>query len=346
MNINDNVYGNEEIKEEVLIELIKCKEMQRLKKISQQGLPQEYYHKKINSRFEHSLGVLILLRRMNAGLKEQITGLLHDASHTAFSHVVDWVIGDGRKEDYQDKAHEEMIKNSEIAKILEKYGINYEDVNKLEMAPLLDMPLPELCADRFDYSIREMVEYLDKEAIDKFVCNLVNLNGRIAFKNKEIGEIFAREYAKCQREHWAGNDARVRYCILSDILRKAIERKYIQFEDFKLTDMEVIRKIKKSKDEELIGKLKLLKSRLEILEDNEGITMPKKFRWLDPFISEDGKNLSEISKSYKDFIENEKIVSANRDGVGLRWKSFENQRFSKSWRLKSPSSFAKEVSSR
>src|SRR3989344_8664366 len=98
MNTKDSVYGDEEIKEEVLIELINSKPFQRLKGISQQGMPRELWFTHVNSRYEHSIGVLIILRRLNAGLEAQVAGLLHDVSHTAFSHVVDWVFGDPLKE--------------------------------------------------------------------------------------------------------------------------------------------------------------------------------------------------------------------------------------------------------
>ena len=76
MKINDAVYGEEEINESVLVDLIISKSVQRLKEISQFGMPDEYYYKKGFSRYEHSLGVMILLRRLNASLEEQIAGLL------------------------------------------------------------------------------------------------------------------------------------------------------------------------------------------------------------------------------------------------------------------------------
>ena len=78
MKLNDSVYGEEEINEPVLLELINSKPVQRLKGISQMGLPKDYYHRPVFSRFDHSVGVLILLRRLNANLREQIAGLLHD----------------------------------------------------------------------------------------------------------------------------------------------------------------------------------------------------------------------------------------------------------------------------
>jgi len=50
------------------------------------------------TRFDHSVGVMLLIRKLGAGsspasalLKEQVAALLHDVSHTAFSHVIDYV---------------------------------------------------------------------------------------------------------------------------------------------------------------------------------------------------------------------------------------------------------------
>src|SRR6056297_2651843 len=81
MKIKDRVYGVEEINEPVLIDIINSSEMERLKNVSQLGLPEEYYNRKVFSREEHSLGVLVNLRRIGANLKEQIAGSIHDINH-------------------------------------------------------------------------------------------------------------------------------------------------------------------------------------------------------------------------------------------------------------------------
>ena len=104
MKIKNIVYGEEEINEGVLIELVNSKEVQRLKNITLTGIPEEYYFRKVSSRFGHSVGVMILLRRLGADLKEQIAGLLHDVSHTAFSHLVEWLFGDPMEGDARDPA--------------------------------------------------------------------------------------------------------------------------------------------------------------------------------------------------------------------------------------------------
>ncbi|MFA7707394.1 MAG: NUDIX domain-containing protein [Candidatus Pacearchaeota archaeon] len=308
LKLVDSVYGVEEINEPVLIDLINSASVQRLKGISQYGMPDEYYHKKNYSRYDHSIGVFLLLRRLGADLKEQIAGLLHDVSHTAFSHVVDWVLGDSTKEDYQDNNHLNFIRNSEIPKILEKYCLNFEEISDSENFSLLEQPAPGLCADRIDYALRELKK--EGKSIDLFVLNLINFKGQIAFKSKEAAEGFAYEYLGLQNEHWASNEARARYFVLASILKKGLEKNIISLEDLYKTDMEIINKLILSSDLFILENLNLLKNKLIIKEVKtpEGILLKKKFRYIDPEvrINEETRKLSEVSEEYKQRLEKEK----------------------------------------
>jgi uncharacterized protein len=308
MLIKDKVYGEEEINEPVLIDLINSKTLQRLKGVSQQGLPQNYYHRIIFSRFEHSIGVMMLLRKLGADIEEQIAGLLHDISHTAFSHVVDWVLGDPTKEDYQDNNHLNIIKNSEVPSILKKYGFNYKDVANVESFSLLEKSAPSLCVDRFDYTIRELKDLGQEDLVKLCVTNLVNINGQMVFKTQKSAESFANEYLKLQKEHWAGNDARARYYILAQILKKAIDSKLILKEDLMKTDQFIISILENSKNQEILEQLDMLKNGFKIEESKEGIELKKKFRYIDPeVLTEKGiTNLTKVSLEYKEALEKEK----------------------------------------
>ena len=109
MEIKDRVYGVQKIEENVILDLINSNSLKRLKDISQLGMPDTYLSFPGFSRYEHSLGTMILLKKLGATLEEQVAGLLHDISHTPFSHVIDWVVGDPTKEDYQDKIFQEFL---------------------------------------------------------------------------------------------------------------------------------------------------------------------------------------------------------------------------------------------
>lgn len=316
MIIADSIYGEEKIEEPVLTDLINSKAIQRLKNISQQGLPREYYHLPVFSRYEHSVGVLILLKRLNACLEEQIAGLLHDTSHTAFSHVIDWVIGDPNKEDYQDQTHSKFIENSDIKGILESYKIDFKEVSDVKNFSLLEREIPHLCVDRFDYAIREIKLWANPSAVNLCVGNIENKNRCLVFSSQEAAEVFAVGYMRCQKEHWAGDEAKARYHILAEILRKAIRSKIISIDDMQKTDMEVIRILENSKEKDILDGLNLLKKGflIEKTDTEDFIELHKKFRYIDPEVLVDGKirKLSDVSSGYRNLlkkkIENSKVV--------------------------------------
>jgi len=318
MLIKDKVYGEFEVEEPVLVELINSPTLLRLKGVSQQGMPREFYHREVFSRFEHSVGVFLLLKKLGADLHEQIGGLLHDISHTAFSHVIDWVIGDPSKEDHQDNIFLEFLRKSEIPLILDKYDVDVEKISNLESFTLLEQDAPSLCADRIDYSLRELINFGYNEEIKKIVGDLIAINGRIAFKSKEVAEDFARKYAILQREHWAGNESKARYHILAEILKISLKEKYLNLEDFHKTDEEVLDILSKTERKEILEGLQKLKEGFSIIEseDEKSIPLKKKFRYVDPevLINDKIERLSSISEDYNKFIQNEiedskKIVS-------------------------------------
>ena len=84
--------------------LIGCPTFQRLKGVRQAGPSALAFPFKDVTRYEHSLGVFALLRRLRAPRREQVAGLLHDISHTAFSHAVDFVFTS------EEQDHHEQLK--------------------------------------------------------------------------------------------------------------------------------------------------------------------------------------------------------------------------------------------
>ncbi|MDN3506681.1 MAG: HD domain-containing protein [Simkaniaceae bacterium] len=152
----DTFYGPIEVEEPLLLELIDCPAMQRLKEIHQYGVSYYTTHREEYSRYDHSLGVFVILRAKGCSLKEQVAGLLHDVSHTIFSHVGDWMFNlEYQEKDYQNQIYCQFLRKRGVADILEKYGISVEDIEPTgELFPALECSLPNLCADRLDYNIQ------------------------------------------------------------------------------------------------------------------------------------------------------------------------------------------------
>ncbi len=308
MKINDRVYGVQEIKEEVLLDLINSNSLKRLKDISQLGMPDAYLSFPGFSRYEHSLGAMILLKRLGANLEEQVAGLLHDISHTPFSHVIDWVVGDPTKEDYQDRIFQDFLEKSDAFDILEQHGLNSSFISNLSNFKLLERDAPKLCADRLDYSLRQLRIEKGKKLTDKILNDLEVYDNQIIFKNFNPAKLFGEAYMELQKSNWAGDEMRSRYHILSETLKEALNKNLIDFSFFNGTEKPILEILNNSNNELILLNLNLLKNGFSVIEDKNGIELKKKFRYVDPEIKINGSFvcLSEICENYKKTVEYEK----------------------------------------
>lgn len=297
MIITDKIYGKFEI-EKVLEDLIASKPMQRLKGIHQGGASYLVNEKWNETRFDHSVGVMLLIKKLGGSIEEQIAGLLHDVSHTAFSHVVDFVF-DNKKEDYHETIYKSVIINSEIPTILEKYHYKYEDILFDDSRwTLLEQPAPELCADRVDSTLRDMYEYghISLKDIQTFLSDLTVIEGKMYVQSIEIAEWFVETYYKevigffMDPLNIYGNDT------LAKILRLALDKEVIKLDDFLGEDDELIEVIKSSKDKEIQEHFRRLNQNVKVQEDitNYDFHRKNKIRLIDPAVF-NGKELIKAS---------------------------------------------------
>jgi HD superfamily phosphohydrolase len=311
VTIHDSIYGSFEITSPVVLELISTPEFQRLKNISQFGVPDEYYHLVGYSRYEHSLGVYILLHRLGASEEEQVAGLLHDISHTAFSHLIDWVIGDSKKEDYQDTRHLSVLQQSDIADILKKYSYTPAGIAEYHRFTLLEQDSPKLCADRIDYVLRESDQKIAQACLPKLTVT----NNRIVFATQESARIFANNFLNRQIHHWASYEAVTRYMLFADVLKNALQKKLVSVDDFFQDEKHVMAKILNTKNTELLKSLEILKNKDLSGLPKADTRVKKKFRYVDPeFLDgEKAARLSEVDSEFKKRVE--KAKEENEMGV-------------------------------
>ncbi len=285
MVIHDLIYGTHEIDSPVLVDLIGSQAMQRLKGIAQLGMPDELNFRVGYSRFEHCVGVMLLLRKYGASEEEQVAGLLHDVSHTAFSHVIDFFVADpGTKEGFQDSQHERYIRTTDIPDILARYGYVVERVADYRNFSLLERSTPHLCADRLDYSLRE----LGSAFTAKILLAITVKEGALVFENEESALVFAREYSRMQREHWGGYESASRFTIFVQVLRRAMELGVIAFDDFWQRDEDVLAKVRAVDDTFIRAGIALLSQRSLAQVPRRPHPIMKKFRFIDPGVIVDG----------------------------------------------------------
>lgn len=168
--LRDPIHGYIHIDLKVVWDVLNSAWFQRMRRIRQLGGAVMVYHCAEHTRFEHSLGVYEIVRRMVTeviDLKNALTekekvivmlaGLLHDIGHGPYSHAFEGVTKTSH-EVYTCRIIEE---DTEITKILENAcpGLAKEvaDVIRHESSnPLLTQLISsQLDADRFDYLLRD-----------------------------------------------------------------------------------------------------------------------------------------------------------------------------------------------
>ncbi|PGW34781.1 hypothetical protein COE04_13050 [Bacillus cereus] len=292
MIISDVIYGEFKI-DKVLEDLIISKPVQRLKGVHQAGASYLMNEKWNVTRFDHSVGAMLLIKKLGGSVEEQIAGLLHDVSHTAFSHVIDYVF-DNENESYHEEIFSSVVKNSEIPAILSKHGYNYEDILLDDSKwTLLERSAPELCADRVDYTLRDMFTYgyISLEEVHSFLEDVIEVDGKMVIQNIEIAEWFTETYYKEVIDFFMkpmniyGND------MLAKTLKLALHKKVIHADDFLLEDYELITKLQLCKDQEVDALLRKVHPSIEVKEDrNEyDLHQKNKVRLIDPPLLREGK---------------------------------------------------------
>ena len=291
--INDELYGEYYI-DDVIYEIMETKVFKRLKNIYQSGggyLVNELWNV---TRQEHSIGTMILSLKFNGSLEEQIKALLHDISHTAFSHVIDYILKN-KDESYHEEIQKEFLNDKELLNIFEKYNLNIKKVMS-NSYKFLDAELPELSFDRIDYTLRDLFRQkrVSLKKIEKLLTHLVIYQNKLCINSLEIGKWFQKLYFQEVVEYFQNPLNMYINTMLCNLLTSALNEEIIQLQDFYFTDEYVLRKInsssKKKELEDIINKKKyddflLLKEKIKV-----------KKRCIDPYIlvNNEIKRISEI----------------------------------------------------
>ncbi|CAH7690663.1 hypothetical protein BY996DRAFT_4578999 [Phakopsora pachyrhizi] len=222
IEIKDAIYGTVCIDSPCAIEIIDLKDFKRLKNVLQHGitaligcLPTPSI-----SRFDHSLGAMILVKSAGGTEEAQLAALLHDVAHTAFSHVVDYVF------DYV--VHEvekfQYLETTKIPQILRKYGFNPERILNEELFPLLELPSPEICADRLDYGLRDSVSFgfLSLKESQEIFESILSIDGQLVLSSMRAASILANAYLDSDQNVWADPCQTYLYRLTAKVIKAAL----------------------------------------------------------------------------------------------------------------------------
>jgi len=321
MKYIDKVYGQVKIEEPLVLEIIKAPSFQRLKGIDQAGYPLlcNPYSLSVsqikNTRFQHSVGVFILLRNFGTSFEEQVAGLIHDLSHAAFSHCVDYALDEGSETEhsYQDNFFEKFVRNTEIPNILKKYNLKPDYILNEHNFPLLERKLPDLCADRIDYSLQTAIAYqeMSQKEANFILSNLITKNNYWVFKNYQTAQKYARWFLKMNRVYYAGFSSAIMFRTVGDVVRYALRKRYISKKDLWTTDKKVLEKIKKyqKQDKELNIFLRRMNNKTKFANNPKDYHTRVfcKSRIVDPLFKKNNSmvRLSKINKKWADIVKKE-----------------------------------------
>lgn len=309
MKLTDKIYGEIEIKESIIADLIQSKPLQRLKHISQDGATHYFQPFRNVTRYEHSIGAWYLSYKYNRSLEEQIASLLHDVPHTAFSHVVDFVMEDANHE-YHDKFFGKIIMESEIPTILESHGIDVAAILSKEKYPLLDNKLPDISVDRWDYFLRDGYAFgiLPLSLVKLLFDSLKEENELFYFENQQIAALAAILFINCSRLIWLDPTSHGAFFLLSKSIKIALDKRYLKQKDLFGTDDAVMEKLKNFEDAQIEVLLKRLFSGKQFhyaskeLAEFYGRNKP---RFIDPLVKKDGAfiRVSDLVPGIKEYFD-------------------------------------------
>lgn len=344
--IDDRLYGRFEFDgsdpgDAAIIEIINSDAFRRLDWIEQLVLPKEFATKPETTdftRYEHSMGVMLLIRMLGGDAKQQIRGLVHDLAQTAFSHLGDWrKQGMSSAEDHHDQILAEYMRSWGIDEILEHYGLTVEEVTDKSIQDIVEREAPALCADRVDYTLREVARGSSASDVPYLLSQLAVVDETIALKTKRAAQVFAKDYHDLALRHWGEEGHSIKEKLLLLMIERGHEAGIITEEDMYGVDPMLMVKLEMANDP-IINELwwilerkgierKLNLGPADAFSENhlksEQTTLfvplvPFKTRVVDPdYIDTDGRvvKLSETDAEFKEWLD--EYLQGGKDRYGF-----------------------------
>ena len=283
MRWQDRVYGRVSIEDAEILELIGCATFERLKGVRQAGPSALAFPFKDVTRYEHSLGVFVLLRRLKAPRREQVAGLLHDVSHTAFSHAVDFVFT-STEQDHHEHLKPLMLDRLDITRALAGMGFSPRDFYDDSVYPLLEQPIPLLCADRLDYFLRDGLacDVVKPQFIKRIMGCLAVVDHQIVLTDVAVAREATALFATMNRDWWASPVEAFIYNEFADALREGLRLGAIVRDDLMTDDELVLAKLEAAQSRKIAKKLELIRHLEPELTHSYVPRIVPKERWLDP----------------------------------------------------------------
>ena len=215
-----------------------------------------YNFKEHITRFDHSLTVALLTWKCTKDKKATLAGLFHDISTPCFSHVIDYMNKDYKKQESTEEYTEDIIKKDKyLLKCLKEDNINIDDIINFKKYSIVDNDRPKLCADRLDGVILTGIAWTKNIQYDD-IKNIINdihiYDNEIGFKTKEVADKVV-SVSKSIDIYCHSKEDNYMMELLAKIAKDGIDKKYITYSElFTSTEENIINKLKNTYDKQLL----------------------------------------------------------------------------------------------
>ena len=243
------------------------------------------------SRYDHSLGVALIVWHFTGDRAQAVAGLFHDVTTPVFAHVVDFLNGDHLHQESTEAGVAACLEASpEVMALLRRHELTVEQVCDYHRYPIADNDSPALSADRLEYTMGNLLNYgfADLETICGFYNDLTvgedeRGQSELVFRTAETAAVFTSSALKNAHVYVADED-RFAMQTLANLLWFALEQDVLERADLHTTEPPVIRKLEGDAAcrvlwQKFCGYSKILRSG----EAAEGrLQINAKKRWIDP----------------------------------------------------------------
>ena len=294
-----------------ILEFASAPEMQRLKSIGMNcGCEYTSFPRfrsiESYSRYDHSVGTALIVWNFTHCIEQSLAALFHDISTPVFAHVIDFLNGDYLKQESTEERTGQIIRNSEfLSETLCRYGIEQEKVCDYHRYPAADLPSPQLCADRLEYTIGNMLNYgfrtkNDAKLFYSDITLAVNEKGEneLCFCSPDTAVAFAKTALLCSKVYVSDED-RYSMQILSEIIAKGLSAGILSDGDLYKTEPECIEKLCSDLVTEKMWKSYQAMSIIRCGDGSSARIIRAKKRFINPYVTGIGRT-TQISQSYSE----------------------------------------------
>jgi len=167
---------------------------------------------------------------------------LPDRGHMDFSHALESAMEEySRQENWHESLWSKVAQVGGTAEVLDRYAIKYGQdftLPGIKIPSWAECPAPDVNADRFQYTVTELLLWFDNDQappevreLVKSICSpevlTITDEGKFAFNDIEAARIFAKGYLLLTTEHWNDPINRVQLHLLVETAKRAVVKRRI-----------------------------------------------------------------------------------------------------------------------